>query len=124
MPDDAFRFSLGSSRVKHLVFGVALLAVSASVLAQSAAVAGRPDPGDASAPVPPAVHQSPFAHYRPFAAEVLGPWREANDEVGRIGGWKAYAREAHEGTRQPAPVTSGPGDPAATTTNPGAAKAK
>ena len=110
--------------MKHFVFGVALLAASASVAAQSVAVAGRPDPRDANAPVPPAMHQSPFAKYRPFAAEVLGPWRDANDEVGRIGGWKAYAREAYEATRQPETAAPGTGDPAVAPTNPGAPKAK
>lgn len=110
--------------MKHFVFGVALLAASASVLAQTVAVAGRPDPRDAGVPVPPAVHQSPFAQYRPFAAEVLGSWRGVNDEVGRIGGWKVYAREAYEATKQPASATSGTSDPAVAPMSPDAAKAK
>ena len=110
--------------MKYFVFGVALLAASASALAQSVAVAGRPDPREADVPVPPALHQSPFAQYRPFAAEVLGSWREANDEVGRIGGWKVYAREAHEATKQPAPAPGGSGNPAAAPADAGARKAK
>lgn len=124
MSDDAFHSGFGSYRVKSFVFGVALLAASASILAQSVTVAGRPDPRDAGVPVPPAVHQSPFAQYRPFAAEVLGPWRGVNDEVGRIGGWKVYAREAYEANRQPASATPGTSEAAVAPANPGAARAK
>ena len=110
--------------MKYFVFGVAMLAASASGLAQSVATGGGPDPRDAGAPVPPAEHQSPFAKYRPFAAEVLGTWRGVNDEVGRIGGWKVYAREAHEATGQPVPATPGTGEPVAAPRNPDAARAK
>lgn len=110
--------------MKYLVLGVTVLAASASALAQSVATAGRPDPRDAGVPVPPAVHQSPFAQYRPFAAEVLGPWRGVNDEVGRIGGWKVYAREAYEANKQPASAAPGTSDPAVAPMTPDAAKAK
>lgn len=43
-------------------------------------------------------YQSPLADYQRFTEEKLGAWREANDNVGRIGGWREYAKEA----RQPA----------------------
>ena len=56
----------------------------------------RPDPADPSARVPAAEYRSPFADYRPLGDEAVGNWRAANDEVGRIGGWRAYAREAQE----------------------------
>ena len=52
------------------------------------------DPADASAPVPPAMYQSPFADYRVLGEDKSTPWQEANDTVGKIGGWRAYAREA------------------------------
>ena len=35
-----------------------------------------------------------FRSYRSYADQEVGSWRKANDEVGRIGGWQAYAREA------------------------------
>lgn len=54
----------------------------------------RPDPADPAAPVPAAAYRSPFAGYRPLGDEAVGSWRAANDEVGRIGGWREYAREA------------------------------
>ena len=28
--------------------------------------------------------------------ETVGSWREANDNVGRIGGWRTYLREAQQ----------------------------
>ena len=70
-----------------------------SSLAQ--APANRPDPSDAAATVPAINYQSPFARYHAFADEDLAPWRETNDTAARIGGWRAYAREAS----QPAPAT-------------------
>lgn len=39
-------------------------------------------------------YQSPIGAYQAYADQPVGSWREANDRVGRIGGWKAYAREA------------------------------
>lgn len=57
--------------------------------------AARPDPLDAQAATVPLVHRSALAGYRRLAADSPAvPWREANDAVERIGGWRAYAREA------------------------------
>lgn len=39
-------------------------------------------------------HASAFDGYRAYADEPVRPWAETNDEVRRIGGWRAYAREA------------------------------
>lgn len=59
-----------------------------------AGLAQTPDPQDARAAVPPLKYESPLAIYRAYADQDVAPWRESNDTVGRIGGWKAYAREA------------------------------
>jgi hypothetical protein len=53
-------------------------------------------PADASVRVPAIKYESAFAGYRPLHTEALIPWKAANDEVGRIGGWRVYAREARE----------------------------
>ena len=46
---------------------------------------------------PPALdYRSAFARYRPYADQGVSSWREANDGVGRIGGWRVYAREARQ----------------------------
>lgn len=69
----------------------------------------RPDPLDPQARVPAATYRSPLAGYRRLGDDVRVPWREANETVNRIGGWRAYAREAH----QPDPAASAPGAPGA-----------
>lgn len=39
-------------------------------------------------------YRSAFDGYRAYDDPRLLAWRDANDLVGRIGGWKAYARES------------------------------
>ncbi len=39
-------------------------------------------------------YRSAFEGYRAYDEPQLSSWREANELVGRIGGWQAYAREA------------------------------
>ncbi len=60
-------------------------------------------------------YRSAFEGYRRYADQPVGSWREANDLVGRIGGWQAYAREAQ--TVEPAPGSN----PSAPSTPPPAA---
>jgi hypothetical protein len=47
-----------------------------------------------SSAVPSNPYRSAFEGYRNHKDEPLIPWRQANETVGRIGGWQAYAREA------------------------------
>lgn len=72
--------------------------------AQPAPQPARPDPLDARAPVPPAVHVSPLARFRSAHDVPVGSWKDANDTVTRIGGWRTYTREAHA----PEPAASSP----------------
>lgn len=77
------------------LLSLALLAPLVAAAQPSTTPAAR-DPLDARAAVPPALHRSALAGYRGAAsapAEPIG-WRRANDAVARIGGWRAYAREA------------------------------
>lgn len=60
-------------------------------------------PPEASPPPPQApssIFFSPylsiFTRYQSYQEVPLSPWREANDNVGRIGGWRFYAREAQQ----------------------------
>lgn len=64
----------------------------------------RPDPLNAQASVPPQVHASAFTQYRRLTDVPVGSWRDANDTVTRIGGWRAYAREAAQPASPAAPV--------------------
>jgi hypothetical protein len=61
--------------------------------APNAASPKAADPLDAKAAVPPAVHRSAIASTRRATEPSVGSWREANEAVNRIGGWRAYARE-------------------------------
>lgn len=87
--------------MSHSSFASALASAAAGLLlalpaaAEHAAPTGaRPDPFDAEASVPPLAYRSAFSDYRPLADDKVG-WKEANDEVGRIGGWRSYAKEAN-----------------------------
>lgn len=91
---------------------LALLAGGAGPCAAQATGAAPARPDDPSATVPPVEYRSPFARYRPLGEVTPGPWRAMNDEVGRIGGWKAYAREAQEAAKA-APTPEGSRAPAA-----------
>ena len=69
---------------------IALLAVlGASVAAAAQAQATAP-----AAPTAPPAWRSAFDGYRPFSDETTLPWRQANETVQDVGGWRAYAREA------------------------------
>lgn len=68
----------------------------------------RLDPLDASAPVPSALHRPALREYRRITDNPAVPWREANDQVERIGGWRAYAREAAAAARAAASPASAP----------------
>ncbi len=75
-----------------------LLALSAS--AQTAQKPGfKPD-----------LYRSAFEGYRRFTDAEQISWKEANATVETIGGWRAYAKEAHEpqspASPKPAPAAS------------------
>ncbi|QPF74134.1 hypothetical protein G8A07_15240 [Roseateles sp. DAIF2] len=58
--------------------------------------ASAPKVLDAQAPVPPLVYRSALGSYRPYADTTPSPWVESNERVGRIGGWRVYAKEAQQ----------------------------
>jgi hypothetical protein len=80
------------------------LAVGASAHAQGTPAPSRPDPLNPGAAVPAATHASALARYRSAGEVKVGSWREANDAVTRIGGWRVYAREAAQAEVAPAPA--------------------
>ena len=79
----------------HFVFrclAMACTAVAATAFAQqTAAPPARPPAQDAA---PPSVYRSAWSSYRPYAEEKVISWKDANDEVRRIGGWRTYQRES------------------------------
>jgi hypothetical protein len=109
---------MAASRVVAFVVVAAAACAAAAVHAQSASTgappaAGARDPGDPKAAVPAVAYSSAFRRYRPNADVEVGVWRELNDRVGRIGGWRIYGREA-------LPQAAAPDKPASATP-PGAA---
>lgn len=46
--------------------------------------------------VAPTDYRSAFSGYRAISDEPAASWREANDLVARIGGWRVYARESQQ----------------------------
>lgn len=54
----------------------------------------KPGPADPSLRVPRPIYQSAFAGYRPYKEEEPTRWREANDEVRRIGGHADHSKPA------------------------------
>jgi hypothetical protein len=54
------------------------------------------DPLDPQARVPAASYTSALSTYRRLGEDKTLPWKEANETVNRIGGWRAYARKAQQ----------------------------
>lgn len=51
---------------------------------------------------------SPIGDYKVYEPQSIQSWKEANDNVGRIGGWRNYSRETTQGQPSPsAPAASG-----------------
>lgn len=98
-----------SSNTRRGWLVAAWLAAAASTHAQPAPVTrdtNAADPLQAGAAVPAMVYSSPLARYRIAKDVEVGSWTEVNDTVTRIGGWRAYAREASQAeatTPVPAP---------------------
>jgi hypothetical protein len=94
---------------KCLAASSALLALAVSGQAPPEAV---PDP-TAQSQTAPAPYRSALQGYQPYSDINVMPWREANDTVGKIGGWRAYAKEAAEGQGSEAkpPADGGAADP-------------
>lgn len=52
--------------------------------------------------------KSSFSGYVPYSEQSIESWREANDRVGEIGGWRVYAKEAQRAraSSEPQDLTS------------------
>ncbi len=53
----------------------------------------------------PLTFNSVLSRYKPMTDQKLGSWRDANDTVARIGGWRSYLKESQ------APDTAVPATP-------------
>ncbi len=100
-----FRTSMHWRLPVFLLAAITLAAATAADAQTTVAQAQASDPANPRAAVPRAVHSSALAGYRRHAEPAPIAWKEANDTVTRIGGWRAYAREAAEPS---APAASTP----------------
>jgi hypothetical protein len=91
-----------------------LIALAPQALAQARST---PHPADPAAKVPPVKYESAFAGYAPFREEKLSPWREVNDEVGKVRGhvgiFSGAGHAGHGGTEKADPSKPAVGKPAA-----------
>lgn len=76
------------------IFGLAAPWMCAWLVLSPVALAAeaKPAPEPARTTPPP-----PFDSYQPWRDEPLSDWREVNDRVGEVGGWRTYLREAQQG---------------------------
>ena len=98
---------------------LALLVALASWTGAQAQSPAQTSPAPASSPVE---FRSSFEGYQPYTEEKIINWKEANDRVGRIGGWRAYAKEAQQPSGGSAPPEAKPADPHAGHSKPAQAK--
>ena len=95
--------SLKSISARRLLLPSILLSLATGSMAQTARAAGQPD-------LPSKLqYVSPIQAYKAYADQPVESWREANDRVGRIGGWRTYAKEMRTG--EPAKDSAPPTDP-------------
>jgi len=91
----------------HPVRGVIVVALISAAPLVALAQAPAPSParnGSSNVAATKApVYTSAFDGFRRFDEQVVQPWREANENVRRIGGWQAYARESAGEGSAPAP---------------------
>ena len=77
-----------------------------------AQIPAPPAPAATATPATPAAYRSAFEGYQPYTDEKIVNWKEANDTVGRIGGWREYAKEASRPEPEPqAPAAATRPDP-------------
>ena len=98
-----FFHSLGGRRTGALLAVTLLLSAGASYAqvahvhspALASATAAKAAAGSTATPIDlPLAFESALSRYKPMTDQKLGSWREANDTVTRIGGWRSYLKES------------------------------
>ncbi|MDZ7854807.1 hypothetical protein [Sphaerotilus sp.] len=101
------------STTNHPVAVKDLLPWALVLLAGTAAAQSPAAPTQPAMPAMPAMptrlqYTSTLSGYQAYADEPVQSWREANDRVGRIGGWKVYAKEKPPGVAPTAETPAAP----------------
>lgn len=92
-----------------------------SVLALSASLFSAVQAQTVGSTAPPAF-QSVLEGYQSYQDQPTGDWKKVNDEVGAIGGWREYARQAGE-TGTPSAASGQAAESATGTASPAKPKA-
>lgn len=82
--------------VRTLLTAITSITVVASHASAQTTVPASPT---AAIPVP---FKSAFEGYQAYSDDKMTNWKAANDEVARIGGWRAYAKQAQQPDNTPA----------------------
>lgn len=77
---------------RRTVVGALALALGLPALSASVALAQE----NSAAAAPKLKYRSVFNQYQAYSEQPVAPWRETNDAVEKIGGWRVYAREARQ----------------------------
>lgn len=93
----------------HWLVPVALTVALPMAFAQSSSQPTTPDSKSAAPSSVTLSYRSAFADYRAYSEQPVVSWVDANDKVDKIGGWRAYAKEARQPVAAPAPAPGGPG---------------
>jgi hypothetical protein len=82
--------------------------LSAALMVPSLAFAQKPE-GETAKVGYLLSYRSALSGYEAYKEQSVQPWKAANDKVGEIGGWRAYAKEIKSGqpgsAKDAAPVT-------------------
>jgi hypothetical protein len=99
-------------------FSVGLFLSASLAQAQPTPGAVTIAPGTNTSVASPFQYHSIFTQYQQFIEQQVLPWKDSNDTVGKIGGWRFYAREASQPDEvekatlpKPAPQTKTPDGP-------------
>jgi len=81
---------------RSLLFAQTCLALSCAMLAGVAAAQANKEPVK-NLSVVEVEYKSALSDFRPYNDQAIQSWVKANDLVGRIGGWRSYAKEVATG---------------------------
>ena len=83
--------------------------MAACSLASLLGMAAHAQPAAPPEPLPttqPLAFQSALQGYQRYTDDKIVNWKAANDTTARIGGWRAYAKEASAPAATPAPAAA------------------
>lgn len=88
-----------------LAYGLVLISALPGLSAAQSPAPASPAPVTQTSPAP--AFRSAMDGYKPYTEESTVNWKEANDTTARIGGWRAYAKEARQMQTPEAPPSGG-----------------